>query len=470
MKTTLGSLLTVTGALLAAAPMTGSAQDYFREYGTSRSSGGIGPVTPGDYTYQDILPSGLNSPSGLSSLEGQEQDALTKNIESSNFAIGPVRFSMAVGVGVEFNDNITYSENDRQSDIIIRPTANIDALWRVTDFNTLRLSLGIGYAKYLDNSRYDTDGVLISPTSDLEFAFRLGEVRITLRDRFSYQEEVYDVPQISNVAQYGRYENQIGLKAEYDLNSKARITVGYDHYNLWTKEDIFADQDRAIDTIFVKPSYGITDAMRLGLNLTYSFINFDSSDRADGNAIFAGPYIEWQLSDTTNLYLEGGYQSLTFDGEYRPTNLLNAVEGLNEEELDEIARGVADAEDSDSYYVRLEVDNKASEVYRHRLSFSKTAEVGFFSDYYDLYHVEYNAEYTGIRKTSIGPSVFYEYYETSGNLGEKANRIGALLGLRHYLTNNLTIGLDYRFLWKDSNIEGFDYYQNLAFVSLYYKF
>jgi uncharacterized protein (PEP-CTERM system associated) len=84
--------------------------------------------------------------------------------------------------------------------------------------------------------------------------------------------------------------------------------------------------------------------------------------------------------------------------------------------------------------------------------------------------VEYNAEYTGIRKTSIGPSLFYEYYETSGAVGEKAHRVGAILGIRHFLTNSITVGLDYRFLLKDSNVEGADYYQNLAFLSLYYKF
>ena len=53
---------------------------------------------------------------------------------------------------------------------------------------------------------------------------------------------------------------------------------------------------------------------------------------------------------------------------------------------------------------------------------------------------------------------------------EKADRIGALIGARYYWTNSITVGLDYRFLWKDSNLEGGDYYQNLVFLSVYYKF
>src|ERR1700748_2546518 len=121
MKTTLGPLLTITGALAAMLPMACSAQDYFREYGTSRSSGGFGPVTPGDYTYNDISPSGLR-PLGENEYEQKLRD--------NNFAIGPVRFSLAAGVGVEFNDNITLSQDHRESDVIIRPSASIDAVYR----------------------------------------------------------------------------------------------------------------------------------------------------------------------------------------------------------------------------------------------------------------------------------------------------------------------------------------------------
>lgn len=481
MKTTsLGPILTVTGALVAMAPMTGKAQDYFREYGTSRSSGGFGPVTPGDYTYRDSSPSGLPPLDGTTTGEpitvGASRETRLNELDSgagqaNNFAIGPVRFSISAGVGVEFNDNITLSDHHRESDVIIRPLAELDASWRLSDLNTLRLSLGLTYSKYLDHSQYDSDGVIISPTSELEFKFQLGEVKFTLRDRFSYQEDPYDIPQLTGVAQYGRYENQIGIKAEYDFNDRARIEVGYDHYNLWAREDVFKDQDRAIDTVFVKPSYGLTQDVRLGLNASYSFITFDSSDRSDGQALLVGPYLEWQITQNTNAYLEAGYQSLTYDGAYTPSRLLNSLDpGLSKDQINQIRHGIGDNSDSNSYYIRAEIDSKPSEVYKHRLSFSKTAEIGFYSNYYDLYHVEYDAEYTGIRKVSIGPSVFYEHYETSGELGEKADRIGALIGARYYWTNSLTVGLDYRYLWKDSNLPEADYYQNLVFLSLYYKF
>ena len=90
-KNSFGPFLSLTGAFVVAVPMAVSAQDYFRDYGTSRSSGGTGPVWPYDYTYHDI------SPSGLAPLSGPEEQQ--KELDQHNFAIGPVRFSMAAGVG-----------------------------------------------------------------------------------------------------------------------------------------------------------------------------------------------------------------------------------------------------------------------------------------------------------------------------------------------------------------------------------
>jgi hypothetical protein len=463
MRKSLGSILSLTGALTLIVPMAVSAQDYFREYGTSRSSGGFGPVWPSDYTYRDA------SPSGLAPLDPTA--AAQKAGDRENFAIGPVRFAMAAGLGVEFNDNITYAETGRQSDVILTPVFNIDAMLPLSEMNTLRFSVGLSYNKYLDHSQYDTHGVLISPNSALELNVMLGQVKLVFRDRFSYQEDPYDIPELSGVARYDRYENQAGLEATYDLNSGAGFSAGYDHYNLWTKGSTFSDEDRAVDTLFVKPFYHVTEKLKVGINASYSFINFESSDRADGHSLLVGPYLEYQINENTNAYLEVGYQSLQYDGSFTPTNLIDQLSLTSAEKRQLLAAGsTSDDEGSDSYYIRAEIDNKPFSTFQHRLSFSKTAEIGFFDDFYNLYHVEYDAEFTGINHVSIGPSIFYEYYDSSGGLSEKANRVGATIGIRYYMNNSLTLGLDYRYLWKDSNLPGADYYQNLVFLSAYYKF
>lgn len=465
MKNRLARILSIAGVAAGILPMSVSAQEYFREYGTSLSSGGIGPgVMASDYSYRDISLSGMNEPD----LEEQ-----ARQDDQHNFAIGPVRFGMAIGFGVEFNDNITYSDDNRESDIILRPSFSLDMSWEMSELNTLRFSLGASYAKYLNNDQYDTGGLLIAPTSALEYRFGFGPVMVKIRDRFSYQEDPYDLAALSDTATYGRYENQIGFEAEWGVNPWFTLKGGYDHYNLWTTEDDFEDQDRSIDTIFLKPEFTISPTLKGGLMASYSIINFESEGRGDSDGYMIGPFVEWKINDVMDAYLEVGYQSLKFDGEYTPERLIDTIDerfGITDEEADSIRAGTLDTEDADNFYARFQLDHKPSEVFRHRITASKTAEIGFYSNYYDLWHVEYSANFTGIRDTEISPTLFYEYYESSGTLSEEAHRYGASLGIRHYLTNSITLGLDYRFLMRDSNLDGADYYQNLAFLSIYYKF
>ena len=76
-----------------------------------------------------------------------------------------------------------------------------------------------------------------------------------------------------------------------------------------------------------------------------------------------------------------------------------------------------------------------------------------------------------MEKLELGPSVFYEHYTTLWRpLAEKADRIGAAIGFRYHFTNSLTLGLDYRYIWKNSNLPDLSYYQDLVFLSVYYKF
>jgi hypothetical protein len=259
------------------------------------------------------------------------------------------------------------------------------------------------------------------------------------------------------------------------VNPGFTLTFGYDHYNLWTKGGgIFADQDRSIDTILLKPTLNLSNSFKTGIDASYSFINFTSGNRANGKNLLVGPFIDWQITPNTDLYVEAGYQDLHFDG----TSTLNQAVlsgfanefNLSSAQTDVIASETSDHSSSSTWYARFELNNKVSDVFQQRLSGSKTSEIGFFSDFYELYHIEYDADYTGIPDTEVGPAVFYEYYKASGPDAEKASRIGAGFGIRRYLTKSITVGLDYRFLWKDSNIPGADYYQNLAFLSVYYKF
>src|SRR4051812_1613792 len=88
MKKFLGASVLFLAAMAITLPSS-HGQDFFRDLGTSRSSGGFGPVVPSDYSYED------GSPSGLRELQPGQDLALPDEMQEAdryNFALGNFRF------------------------------------------------------------------------------------------------------------------------------------------------------------------------------------------------------------------------------------------------------------------------------------------------------------------------------------------------------------------------------------------
>jgi len=135
---------------------------------------------------------------GQQSSEAREQDV---SRIPYNLLLGPVRMRVGATVGVEYNDNINYSDDGSaivanpfgppgsftvvtvqpEDDIIVTPNLTLDMIWPVTQLNTLRLDLGIGYAFYLDHSDNDTDYLLVAPKSQIAFDIFIGDFGATSR-------------------------------------------------------------------------------------------------------------------------------------------------------------------------------------------------------------------------------------------------------------------------------------------------
>src|ERR1044072_4040940 len=92
-----------------------------------------------------------------------------------NLMTGPVRFRVSATMGIEYNDNINYAEVNEQEDIILHPQINLNGVWPITQINTLTLDLGVGYSIYLDHSEANTNGLLISPQSQIAFDIFVGD-------------------------------------------------------------------------------------------------------------------------------------------------------------------------------------------------------------------------------------------------------------------------------------------------------
>src|SRR5438046_5717952 len=95
------------------------------------------------------------------SLAGEEAaEARRQDIEHIpyNLVTGAIKYRISATLGFEYNDNINLSENSPEGDFIIHPQVTINALSPVTQLNTLRVDIGLGYPLYLDHSTPATNG------------------------------------------------------------------------------------------------------------------------------------------------------------------------------------------------------------------------------------------------------------------------------------------------------------------------
>ena len=394
-----------------------------------------------------------------------------------NLQVGPIKFRFSATLGFEFNDNVNLAEDDaftfpsltgpvtirteKQSDFIIRPQVNVDALWPITQLNTLRLDLGLGYSFYMDHSNYNTTGILVSPGSQLAFDIFVGDFRINIHDRFSVQQDPVSEIGISNVADYGRFENLAGVSVLWDLN-QAVVTLGYDHYNYIATNDVFDYLDRNADII--SGSIGFTPSSTITVGVEGSFVNtyYDKNVLNDSRTYTIGGFLETQLTSYLRLRVAGGYQAIDFDDT-----------GI-----------VLDFQDVSDYYANAVLSHRVNSVLTQNLAIGHENQLGVNSNYVTLNYVRHTTTWNVFLHTLLSTELFYEDAEDSGGFAngplfpglpninpfaaEHIHRYGGALTLGYQLTPHVTLGLRYQYTQKDSDKPLRDYRQNrIAFDGTY---
>src|SRR2546430_484102 len=261
------------------------------------------------------------------SLAGQEaSDAREQDVSRIpyNLLLGPVRFRVGATVGVEYNDNINYADDgtavipnptgpgfitirsNSQDDVIVTPNLTLDMIWPVTQLNTLRLDLGIGYSFYLDHSNYNTDYILIAPKSQIAFDIFVGDFRINIHDRAQVQQDPIQEGALSGVRDYGRFENTAGVSVLWDLN-KVLLQVGYDHYNFISTTNAFDYLNRNSEMVQGSLAFIATPTLTIGAEGNAVFTRFDQSVLNDNEDYSVGGFIEAQLTNNLKVRAAGGY-------------------------------------------------------------------------------------------------------------------------------------------------------------------
>ncbi len=385
------------------------------------------------------------------SLAGEQAaEARNQSIENIpyNLLAGPIRFRLSSSLGIEYNDNINLAETNEQDDVIIRPQVNVNAIWPITQLNTLKLNLGIGYAFYLDHSNADTNAVLISPDSALSFDVFVGDFRINFHDRFSLQQDPISQIALSNVVNYGRFENSAGVLVLWDLN-QAIATLGYDHYTYVSTTSRFDYLNRNAEEVTGTIDFTVTSTTGVGVEAAFVDTYYDQHVLNDSRTYSVGGFLETQVTNYLKVRIAGGYQRIDFDQ----------------------GGAILDAKDLNDFYANILISHRLNALITQSLAAGHETQLGLNSNFIRLNYIRHTVSWNIIRNTLLSTEFFYEDADDSGGIfSEHAHRYGGALTIGYQLTRHVTLGARYQYTQKDSDQPLRDYVQNRVSVDATYSF
>lgn len=351
-------------------------------------------------------------------------------------------------MGIEYNDNINYAEVNKQEDVILHPQVNFDAIWPVTQLNTLTLNIGLGYSVYLDHSEANTNGILISPHSQLSFDIFIQDFRINIHDRFSVQQDPIAEPAVSNQVDYGRFENTGGISVLWDLN-KVLLTLGYDHYTYISTTSAFDYLNRNAEELSGTAALAVSSTTNVGIESYAVFNYYDQHVLNDSTDYSVGGFVESQITNNLRARVAGGYQNINFDS----------------------GGTVGDISDVSDYYVNLLLTHRINSFIRQSISAGHENQLGVNSNSIRLNYVRHTVDWNIIRNTLLSTEFFYEDgNESGGFINEHFHRFGGALTLGYQITPHVTLGLRYQYTQKDSDVLLRSYDQNRVSLDGTYSF
>ena len=391
----------------------------------------------------------------------------------ANFKVGEVLLRVEAHVTAEFVDNVDLSQHGK-ADLSFTPEIGINATWAVTKLNTLQFRAGIGYAYYLNSPNLNRQTTTITPDSALSFNVYAGDVKINFHDQFSLQQEAVSQGTLSGVASLERFTNTLGFSVLWDTNDVI-WNFGYDHFNFLTlggantssgtAASSLSRLDHSTDQFSASAAVKVNSALIGGIEATGSFSSYPKQPDSNFTSISAGPYLEFQATKYTHVFLSGG-----FKGYYSSANAPGSV-SVSTTSTAQPAQG-----DPTGFYANLSFVHRLNRYYSDHLDLSHADEVEGVSGHTQSNSVRYGGIWRVNQKITLSTGLFFEDVHIvsgsalGGTVASDFWRIGGSLGTGYQLTEHVGFSIAYQYLKKQAVRATESYTQNHLTFSIGYRF
>jgi len=374
-----------------------------------------------------------------------------------NLEIGPVLLKATGGVSFQVNDNITLSQNNREADILVGPTLNLNLTWPVTRSNSLTLVTAVGYQEYLFHPQNGTSSITVSPNSQLSFDIYTGDIRINLHDQFSVGTNPINQGDLANIVTYVQYTNTIGAGIVWDLQA-AVLSLDLNHTNVITPavksttvnipDDTHTTESAGLSVLFP-----VSAILNTGFNANTSYTSYAASGRGSVDGLGIGPFLEARLTRYTRFDVSGGYQATFFHGEKAPIGVTAPVGN---------ALG--------SYYVNVSIAHQLNRFYAETLAFGRQTQLGIVSQQEEYYYLAYQSQWKMSNTFSLGSSVSFNDVQEFSGQSQHYDQLVANVTTGWQVNRKSSVSLSYQFSLRLANVANQGYVQNALTLQFAYSF
>lgn len=377
------------------------------------------------------------------------------------FVVGKVPVTVKGTFEVEFNDNINYSNANRSSDVILRPGVVLGVNYQLTSINKVSLQLGVSYDQYLfhPNLSTYTNFAEVSPDSQLSLTMRLGKATtVTVYDSFNYSLQPSDSlavnPKtgqvITDIKAFGRFMNQIGVKADWMAAENTTLYGGVYRYDVFPQS---ADYDflrrwQYTGTAGIRQVLG---AYTVNLDGSYTYNYYRTNLENDSTSWYVAPTVTWVGENQLTLKATLGFTGYNFKN--------NGTNG------DSSQPNTYVGELSATFPLTSEIDNT--------ITVSRSSNFGYVSNTVQVDRVSYKIEHKEFIFKQMAGSLLL-YYErgrdSGGTSPERYDKFSISPQVDYAVSERLSLYASYEWTDKFSNFSARNYLRNRVILGIRYDF
>jgi hypothetical protein len=373
----------------------------------------------------------------------------------SNFRIGAMNFTLGASLSAEFDDNILGTTHDREADLILNPQATIQGVMKLTQYNSINLTLGFGYVWYVDHPNLDTKSPVVSPGTNFSFNVKVGPVLFNIYDQPAVAETQANQLTQRNSVGYSVFTNTAGLTALWDLN-RITLTAGYDHVDTIALQSESDSQSGSEDQASFSAAVKYSSAISAGINGLASSIRYSNSIQNNGTTYSTGPFLDVRLTHHITVHLDGGYQVGSFGS------------GGTTEDTSSLG----------TYYADLSIAHDLNAYFQYSLSLGHNAQLGTLSNFVETNSISANATWKISSRTTLAADASVDDAGESGGIYAQHFQYYTFgLSTGWTLSRMISMNVYYRFYLREAGdppaVEGassLSYYENQVGVGFQVTF